>query len=67
MSPALDLKPVYTIPQFAELFDCNPETVYKWIAAGKIKPIPLGRHMRINAQEVARIIEEGVPRRGGGA
>ena len=44
-----------SVTQFAELFGISRQTVWKWIKAGKLKVIRLGKLYRIPVSEVERI------------
>lgn len=53
------LEPVYSIDGLSKVLGCHPTAIRKWIKAGKIRTISLGRLVRIPGEEAARIIDEG--------
>ncbi len=46
----------YTVRETAEIFNCNTETVKRYIYKGKIKAIKFGWEWRIPKEEVERIM-----------
>lgn len=51
-----------SIAKTAHLLTVSPRSVWRWIAAGEIKAVRLGRAVRIPASEIDRIARQGVPR-----
>lgn len=51
---------LYSAEEVAEILQVEKETVWKWIRAGKIKSVNIGRLVRITQEEVERITNEGV-------
>ena len=49
-----------TIEQAAEELNLSPHTVRAWVAQDRIDVIRLGRAVRVPAQEVARLLREGL-------
>lgn len=47
-----------TIPQVAALAKVTPRTVYRWIAAGELRVVHLGRLTRIPRVEAERFIAD---------
>jgi len=45
----------YTMEEFAELFKISLPTVKRWIKAGKIRAIKVGRTVRIPKEEISRL------------
>ncbi len=50
------MKPLKSIPQFAELCGISPWTVRSYIKQGKLKPIRIGRRVLFEEQELERFI-----------
>jgi len=48
-----------TVDQAAEALNISKHTVRAWIAARRIGHLRFGRAIRIPAEEIARLIEEG--------
>ena len=48
-----------TVNQCAALLQCHPQTVYSWIADGKLRADYVGRHRRIRQSELARFMAVG--------
>lgn len=51
-----------SIAKTAHRLTVSPRSVWRWIAAGEIKAVRLGRAVRIPASEIERIVRQGVPR-----
>jgi excisionase family DNA binding protein len=49
----------YTVAEIAHRFGAHPVTCRRWIREGRIKPLRLGRLVRISAAEVERFEKEG--------
>lgn len=54
-----------TTTEFAELVRIHPNTLYRWVALGRIGPEPIaaGRVLRWNAAEAEEWIRAGMPDR----
>ena len=48
-----------TVNQCAALLQCHPQTVYSWIADGKLRAGYVGRHRRISQSELTRFMTVG--------
>ena len=51
---------MYNIDQVAEMLRLCRITVFRYIKAGKIKAIKIGKEWRIKQDEIDRIMREGV-------
>lgn len=51
---------VLTTKQVADIFQVRDYTIREWIKLGKIKAVKIGRRWMVSAEEVDRIIKEGV-------
>jgi excisionase family DNA binding protein len=49
---------LYTIAQVADLLSMSTRTVYRWIKAGKLPIVRLGRRVRIRHGDVVALIEQ---------
>lgn len=49
---------LYTITQVADLLSMSTRTVYRWIKAGKLPIVRLGRRVRIRHGDVVALIEQ---------
>lgn len=48
---------LYTVQETAELLRLNPNTVYKWIRAGKLERVKISpRAVRVTAESIARLL-----------
>ena len=47
---------VYTPKQVAEILQVHPYTILKWIRAGKLKAIKVGRVYRIQSSDLAQFL-----------
>jgi excisionase family DNA binding protein len=52
----------YRVPEFCRRIGVSPSTFWKHHAQGKIRTIRIGRRSLVPADEVARILREGVAR-----
>jgi excisionase family DNA binding protein len=50
----------YRIDEAAEALRVTPATVYKWIAAGKLKSVKIGGRRLVSARALHALIEKGV-------
>jgi excisionase family DNA binding protein len=50
-----------TIPEAAQRLACSPGAVRKWLRQGRLRPVRLGRAVRLRAADVVRAISEGIP------
>jgi excisionase family DNA binding protein len=50
------LPALLSLGQVAEYFGCCTRTVRRWIAAGRLHPVRIGRAMFVRADEVARLV-----------
>ena len=57
---ALEGHSLYTTDELARQIQYHQETIRRLIREGKIHAIPFGRTYRISAEEVARILKEGL-------
>lgn len=49
-----DLKPMYTVPEVASLYNVTPQTVDKWIRSGKMPAYRIDeRYLRIKQEDLA--------------
>jgi excisionase family DNA binding protein len=48
---------LYTIAQVAELLGLSTRTIYRWIKAGRLPIVRLGRRVRIRHGDVVAFIE----------
>lgn len=46
---------VYTVSDVARFFRVNERTVYRWVEAGILHPLPLGATKRFSEEEIRRI------------
>ncbi|MBX3402999.1 MAG: helix-turn-helix domain-containing protein [Phycisphaeraceae bacterium] len=53
---------MFSIAETAHELTVSTRSVWRWIAAGEIKAVRLGRAVRIPASEIERIARKGVPR-----
>ena len=51
---------LYTVRECAERLRVSPQSVRAWIKAGKVKAVRHGRSYHVFADEVERIMKEGV-------
>lgn len=52
---------VYSIRRAAQAFDVTPRTIFRMLAAGKLRSVQLAAHRRgIPAEEIERIATQGV-------
>lgn len=51
---------LFSIAEAAARWSVSSRSVWRWISAGEIKTVRLGRAVRIPASEVERIAREGV-------
>jgi excisionase family DNA binding protein len=49
------------VREVAQRFDVTEETIRDWINGGRLSAIKLGKSWRINAADVARVSQEGLP------
>ena len=54
----MEKKPFYSPREVAELLGVEPQTVYRWIRAGKLDAVKIGR-WKISAEELQRLLTEG--------
>lgn len=49
-----------TIPDFADMLQISPDSIYRWIKAGRLRvgKLPSGRYARIPRDEVDRVLRE---------
>lgn len=53
-------KKVYTVKQAAEVLEVSTKTIYSYIKAGNIKAAKLGKSYRITAEELNKVINQGI-------
>lgn len=51
-----------SVAEAATRWSVSSRSVWRWISAGEIKVVKLGRAVRIPASEIERIARQGVPR-----
>jgi excisionase family DNA binding protein len=49
-------KTFYSTTELADLLKVNRVTVYRWVKEGKINAYGIGKHIKIHAAEVARLL-----------
>lgn len=49
---------LYTIAQVADLLGLSTRTIYRWIKAGRLPIVRLGRRVRIRHGDVVALIEQ---------
>lgn len=52
-------EPVHRVPYVAQHLDCDDETVYRLIAAGRLRAIRVGRLLRVPDSALADFIAGG--------
>jgi len=57
---ALHASTLISIADAADRWSVSPRSVWRWIAAGDIKVVKLGRAVRIPVSEIDRIARQGV-------
>jgi excisionase family DNA binding protein len=50
-----------TLDEAARLLSCTKAAVRKWIAQGRLRRVKVGRLTRVRAQDIAEVIERGLP------
>jgi excisionase family DNA binding protein len=50
-----------TLPQAAELLACSTGAIRKWVRQGRLRPVRLGRAVRLRARDIERAIADGIP------
>lgn len=53
-------KKVYTVKQAAEVLEVSTKTIYSYIKAGSIEAVKLGKSYRITAEELNKVINQGI-------
>ena len=48
------------VKEVADFFRVKELTIYRWLHAGKLKGMKVGREWRIPEEEVKRLVEEGI-------
>ncbi len=48
----------YTAQEFADMFECNIMTIYRYIKAGKIKAYKIGKEFRIEKKEFENFLNK---------
>lgn len=48
----------YTVKEICEILKIKPLTVYRWLKAGKLKALKIGKNYRIENQEFERFINQ---------
>lgn len=51
--------PLLRVQRVAEVLDVAPITIWRWIRAGKVRTIRLGKAVRIPESELRRIASDG--------
>jgi len=51
---------LYDVPAAARAWSCGERTVWRWIDAGLVRTVKLGRLVRIPTSEIERIAREGI-------
>tara|TARA_R110000868_G_C10738522_1_gene752192 strand:- start:33 stop:251 length:219 start_codon:yes stop_codon:yes gene_type:complete len=51
---------LYRMWEVADILCVTPKTCYRWSDEGRLKVVRLGRHVRVPASEVTRILREGI-------
>jgi excisionase family DNA binding protein len=50
------LPDLLNLDQAAEIFGCCTRTLRRWIKAGELHPVRIGRRLLIRADEIARLV-----------
>ena len=50
-----------TVEDAAVFLSCSPAAIRKWIGEGRLKPVKLGRAVRLRLSDLHRIAEKGLP------
>jgi excisionase family DNA binding protein len=54
------MKPLVTIKDAAAQLACSEAAIRKWIYHRRLKPVKVGRLVRLRAEDIQRVAEEGL-------
>jgi len=49
---------LYTIPETQYLLTCSRIALWRWVKAGKLRPVRLGRCVRFTPEEILRFVAD---------
>jgi excisionase family DNA binding protein len=55
-TPTIKQKPFYKAEELADLLEVNIMTIYRYIKAGRLQALKIGRDYRIDKKEFARFL-----------
>jgi len=50
-----------SVAEAAQRLACSPASLRRWIAQGRLRPVRLGRAVRLRARDIERAMSEGIP------
>lgn len=57
--PTLPCHHLLTVPQTASVLNCSPRSVWRFLAAGSLRRVRLGRAVRITRDNVEEFVAKG--------